>query len=419
MLRERNVLADGAHCTLTEDGSTGAPERPIMNRTSSMSPPSPCPRPLPLTRARCVAWAVVLGVVLWGATTVPLSAQAPSAEGAATYRQLVEQALGQYRAQHYIPAHALLLEAHRMWPNARTLRGLCRVAFDMRRYRDAINYCSEASSADVQPLDANLHREVRALQDKANQALARVEVEVTPNTARFRVDGLYERLGDGRQLTLNPGRHIIEASAPGYRSERRSVQLKLGERTSHRFQLASLGQARPPTVSRPDGPRRPDRPERRDPLSWRLPTGLSLLAVGALSTGFGIAGYAQYLERGNELRVQDKAALRTRWTDARTGTFLWSAVGAGALSAGAATLAPAVARRERRWLTPTLAVLGGGALTGGLVLLATNRCGGSRETIGSCTSRTGHHDGGALLTMVSAPLLTLPLFYGIEWLLNR
>lgn len=306
----------------------------------------------------CTAWLAL--------SLTPAGARADNANVPATYRQLVDEALREYKAEQFERAHALFLEAHRMWPNARTLRGLGRVAFELQRYQDTIDYLEQAQASSTQPLDLNLRQEAKELQRKAREALAQAAAEPTASDNVWHVEA-------------------VEQPAP-----------------REKVVTFMLRQPAPPASERP---------------AWLLPTGLSLSFVGALGAGFGAATYAAYLDNGSKLRVHDTPHYRERWQDSRDRALLFSGIGLGVLSLGAAALAPSIPPRERRWLTPVLLATGSAALISGLALIAANGCTReASETLSSCTSKTERSDAGALLAMLSAPLLSMPLTYAVEWL---
>ncbi|MEY4512912.1 MAG: hypothetical protein RLZZ450_5034 [Pseudomonadota bacterium] len=48
------------------------------------------------------------------------------------YRETIAEALIEYEAHNYLEARTLFERAHKLYPNARTLRGLAVVAFELR-----------------------------------------------------------------------------------------------------------------------------------------------------------------------------------------------------------------------------------------------------------------------------------------------
>jgi len=75
------------------------------------------------------------------------------------YRPLVEQALAEMKLGHFDEAHTQFLEAHRMFPSARTLRGLGFVAFEQRHYVEAVALLEQALASTTKPLDGALRTE--------------------------------------------------------------------------------------------------------------------------------------------------------------------------------------------------------------------------------------------------------------------
>ena len=68
------------------------------------------------------------------ASLPPLRATAqPSARASTTeYEAMITDGLAEFQAQRYAEARALFERAHALSPNARTLRGIGMVAFEMR-----------------------------------------------------------------------------------------------------------------------------------------------------------------------------------------------------------------------------------------------------------------------------------------------
>lgn len=89
----------------------------------------------------------------------------------ATYGQLVEDALRAYQARAFDRAEVLFRQAHQLSPNARTLRGLGKVAFELGRYREAIDYLERAEQCRTQPLDSAMYRDAELLLARARKRL--------------------------------------------------------------------------------------------------------------------------------------------------------------------------------------------------------------------------------------------------------
>jgi tetratricopeptide (TPR) repeat protein len=86
----------------------------------------------------------------------------PVVDGAVpiAYRRAVERALAHHREGAFDRAWTAFQEAHALHPNARTLRGLGFVAFDLGRYADSLALLQEALESQVRPLPPQLRVEV-------------------------------------------------------------------------------------------------------------------------------------------------------------------------------------------------------------------------------------------------------------------
>lgn len=144
------------------------------------------------------------------------------------YHVLVRQAVDQYERGHYEESKVFFSEAHRVFPNARTLRGLGMVAYTMRDYVQAIPYLESAIASKVKPLDPPLVVEARATVARARSFIGVVRVALVPADAKLMVNASPATRAPDGTLMLNPGKHEIEASAPGYQSSTRLVRVEPG-----------------------------------------------------------------------------------------------------------------------------------------------------------------------------------------------
>jgi len=367
-----------------------------------------------------------------------------SSHAAPTYRQLIDEALHEYNAQHFAKALSLFERAHEVWPNARTLRGLGKVSFELRRYRAAIDYLERARASKAQPLDDPMRRDAERLEAHARSYLGRVRVELEPKSAELRLDGSAERIEPDRTLLLDPGEHVLEVVAPGFVTERHVYALSVAEQTTWAIRLRAVPASAPTgttTTPRPRptfeanalaiSPRTAALASSESTSStsgptdtgasrhWLLPTGLTLAFVGAATTGVATGLFVAYLDSGDKLRQPNHLTLqyRERWLRSRDRTLVVSGIGSGLLTLGAAALAETIPPAERRWLSPALAAVGTAVLVTGISLYAANSC-DAQQTLRACSLHVERHDAGSLLAMVSIPLLTIPIIHAVEWLIN-
>jgi hypothetical protein len=175
---------------------------------------------------------------LWFAVSSPTSAQ--SASDSRDYNMLVREALAEFDDGNFPESRALFLRAHELQPSARTLRGLGVAAFALREYEDATRKLEEALASTVKPLDGQLRQETQNLLERAYGFVGRYELGLSPLHALILVDGAETDLHHGDRLLLSIGRHTLEARAPGYESDRRTVDVAGGENTGLSFSATLL-----------------------------------------------------------------------------------------------------------------------------------------------------------------------------------
>jgi hypothetical protein len=184
---------------------------------------------------------------------VQVPSPAPAVAGQRTpaaedYRTLVEQALTEFKFRHWQEARVLFGRAHALNPNARTLRGLGVVSFEMREYVAAISYLQQALENLQQPLTETQRTECSGLVERARTYVASVAISPTPADAVLLVDGLTPtRDGEGRILVAF-GEHVLSATAPGYRDGAQRVNVLGGERTDLPWALEPAGAAPPGSI---------------------------------------------------------------------------------------------------------------------------------------------------------------------------
>ncbi|MDO9018154.1 MAG: hypothetical protein Q8S73_23175 [Deltaproteobacteria bacterium] len=170
--------------------------------------------------------------------------------------------------------------------------------------------------------------------------MARVRVTCDPATATLTLNG---RAATGEVLSVGPGRHVIEASAPGHVTQRVEVTVASGDQPSLRLVLPVVPEpvavAVAPVVSPPavipaviPVAARVQQPARRPwftrPWVWAVTGGA--LAVGATITGVAAVG----VNDDFQMRVQtdadvDRIATRGRALAVATDVMALGAVAAG------------------------------------------------------------------------------------------
>lgn len=187
---------------------------------------------------RCLALALTAPLLSRGklrASAIALATLTQLAVGSAhaqqpaeppAYRSVVREALSEYTAKNFPEARALFAEAHRLYPNARTLRGLGMTAFELRSYRESIAYLNEALASQVKPLDGSLRAETERLLSRAERFVGKLNLEVNPTNAEVLLDGNPIQVSAGTPLVLEVGEHSLDFRAEGYLAETRSLYVK-------------------------------------------------------------------------------------------------------------------------------------------------------------------------------------------------
>jgi hypothetical protein len=206
------------------------------------------------------------------------SSDAPEPPG---YGNAVEAGIKEHVRGNYQEARVHFLRAHALFPNARTLRGLGKVDYELRNYGDAVRYLEEALASQVRPLDQELRLETQQLLERARVYVGEVHVAVEPGSATVSVDGVTMATGPKASLSLLVGDHVLEFRAQGRMPERRSVRILGGERTVIQVVLS----APPETLSTSSHAH-----DDRKPLykRWWLWTAVGVVAAG-VAVGIAVA----------------------------------------------------------------------------------------------------------------------------------
>lgn len=159
-------------------------------------------------------------------------AQAPQPKGGSPeYREAIRKALAEYELGNYPEAKLFFSDAHALYPNARTLRGLALTAYALRDYVAAVEYFEQALANQVQPLSSQLRSGVTEFLEQARRFVAHVELNVEPRTAELRIDERpLTRAADGTVM-LNPGQHELVATAPDHETVVRRWNVEAGARS--------------------------------------------------------------------------------------------------------------------------------------------------------------------------------------------
>ncbi len=152
------------------------------------------------------------------------------------YRELVRQAVEEYRAGRFEEASAFFKQAHAIRPSARTHRGLGLTYFEARRYTLAIPHLRGALTDTRRPLTPDQREVVERALEQAEAIVARFQVTVEPSGATLELDGSKTTLVGG-ELLLDPGKHELVCVAKGHQSARRILDAQSGASSSLHIEL--------------------------------------------------------------------------------------------------------------------------------------------------------------------------------------
>jgi hypothetical protein len=212
----------------------------------------------------------------------PSAASAEEASGApAGYEPAITNALHEFELANYAEARSGFREAHRLYPNARTLRALGMVEFELKNYTEAVEYLRQALDSQERRLSDTQRAGAEQLLARARSYVGRYSVSVRPPNARLLLDGSAPPLDASGALVLPVGDHTLEVEADGHRPLRRQLHVVGGEDESLDVLLIPL-----PTASS-EGPK-PDAPaSAHTPVykKWWLWTTIGVVVAGGIATG--------------------------------------------------------------------------------------------------------------------------------------
>ena len=211
------------------------------------------------------------------------------------YDGAIREAVAEFSAGRWEEARSLFTEAHRINPNARTLRGLGMTAFELRNYVEARQMLSQALASEVEPLTPDQREKTEALLERTNSFVGVFTLDAAVGTA-IRVDGGPASLDSEGRVLLNGGKHTVEGTLSGYPVQRQFVDVRGGEVGTLVFDFSQpLAPANPPAPVSPSGlsaEGHAEAPaaalaadESTDIVPWILVGGGGALVAGALVTG--------------------------------------------------------------------------------------------------------------------------------------
>jgi len=162
------------------------------------------------------------------------------------YRELIGQALDEFKRKNWPESRVLFRRAHAISPSARTQRGIGMVSYEMRDYPDAVVALSSALSDSRQALTDAQRSECENLLSRARTFVGTYVLTLEPAQANVMLDGApLVREADGRVL-VPFGSHTLRATADGYAESITRLSVQGGEQGELRVTLN-----RPDAVAQP------------------------------------------------------------------------------------------------------------------------------------------------------------------------
>ena len=288
-------------------------------------------------------WLVLLAVLF----SVNSVAAEDANRGSPEYKEAIRKVLQEYELGNWAEAKVFFSDAHALFPNARTLRGLALTSYALRDYVQAISYFEQSLANQVQPLSQQLQDGAREYLQQAKRFVARVTLRVEPGSAAIRIDDVAVKPASDGSVQLNPGQHELVATAPGYEPLTRRWNVEAGARSELSLTLKSQSADAQPLAAVPAAAvsGEPVQPVARDSASeggngagpWIL-VGVS----GALAIGGGVL----LAVTASDISSVENAEKNTPWSeveDAYERSPAYSAAGFAMLGVGVAGVAVGLA----------------------------------------------------------------------------
>jgi len=263
------------------------------------------------------------------AQAAAVEARASAQGDDAAYKELIEQALSEFKHKNWPEARVLFMRAHELNPNARTLRGMGIVSFEMRDYVNALVNLKAALADTRQALTESQRREVDALLTRTRTYVGAYTLKADPPDARVTVDNGEPTIDEEGRLLVSFGEHTLVGRAPGREETTLRLNVQGGERGEIALTLPlARSVAAPAPVPQPavaaapeaaKGPAAGPRPVREQPQGF-VGHGLkySWVTLG-LSAAAGGAAVAFWMLGGKKLdKLDDACAMRAGGDDACT-----------------------------------------------------------------------------------------------------
>ncbi len=270
----------------------------------------------------------------------------------ADYQRLVDQAVGEFGAAHWAEARALFDQAHRVYPNARTLRGLGMAAFELRDYAASVRYLSAALVEDTIPLTEEQRAQVTELLGRAQGFVGQFTIPAAPADARLVVDGAATSLPGWPEqpapLLLSIDSHTIVIRTASGRSTEVRVQVRGREDTTLEIDMTPLAPPPEPEPAPPEPTPPPVEPEPSPPIIADPPepeTPIAPYIVCGVGGAVAVTGLILFLVGRGDVDTVESASLGTDWAElssAYNRAPVLTGMGATFMGIGAATVGASV-----------------------------------------------------------------------------
>lgn len=209
------------------------------------------------------------------------SAPAPEVEAQRLFRRGLE--LGEQ--DRWSEALELFRRSRALVERPSTLFNIGYALFRLGRFGEAVE-TFDAYLATPGVETSGLAAEAARRREEAQRSLATLTLELSPADARVAVDG-DPRTGEGspRTLALDPGRHVLRASAPDHEEAQLELSVLAAEAVTRSLTLTPIVReviAPPITVVH-------ETPIVEDPIFWGVTGGVIAAIAVAVGVGVGVA----------------------------------------------------------------------------------------------------------------------------------
>lgn len=228
------------------------------------------------------------------------------AEPPPEYEARIQEALAESSNGNWADARAAFRQAHEVFPNARTERGIGMVSFELRDYVDSVRHLRAALAHPVRPLTEGQQTETQALLDRALGRVASYSLAEVPEGAEITVDGRAVEPEPDGTLLLAIGEHeVVVTGAHRWES---TIPVRGGETGPLPMRFEE------PEVETPGpGPMPTPAPAPAPPPERVTPTGALALTIGG-AVGF-LAGVAVLVAGLVSYYDVQNATRETEWAD--------------------------------------------------------------------------------------------------------